>query len=57
MESANGRFWCGVIAWQPHVPDEQAFIDEVTAKMASQRAEMQAGMGRAGDNIRDYMAS
>ena len=35
----------------------QAFIDEVAAKMAFMKQEMDDGEGRAGDNIRSFMAS
>lgn len=52
-----GRAILGLSPSQPRVPSEQAFIDEVSIKMIEMRQEMEAGHGRAGDNIRSFMAS
>lgn len=52
-----GRAILGLAPTQPHVASPQAFVDDVTQLMESQRAEMLAGEGRAGDNIRAYMAA
>ena len=38
-------------------PIQEAFVEEVAAKMAVMKSEMDAGHGRAGDNIRSLMAS
>jgi len=52
-----GHAILGLAPSQPHVASPQAFVDEVTEKMADMRAEMDRGEGRAGDNIRSFMAS
>jgi len=52
-----GHAILGLSPTQPHVADPQAFVDEVTVKMGEMRAEMDRGEGRAGDNIRSFMAS
>ena len=52
-----GKAILGLAPTQPYVKSPQTFIEEVTAKMGEQREEMLNGEGRAGDNIRAYMAS
>ena len=47
----------GLGASQPYVADQQAFIDEVNGLVKRHRDEYNAGGGRSGDNIRDYMTS
>ena len=55
--STFGKAILGLAPTQPYVKSPQTFIEEVTAKMGEQREEMLNGEGRAGDNIRAYMAS
>lgn len=55
--AAFGRTVLGLAPSQPHVADPEAFVREVAAKMDHMKAEMDRGEGRAGDNIRSYMAS
>lgn len=47
----------GLAPAQPHVPSQEAFVLEVEQKMVEMRAQMEQGHGRAGDNIRSFMAS
>ena len=52
-----GKAILGLAPTQPHVASPKAFEDEVTLKMTEMKAEMDRGEGRAGDNIRSFMAS
>ena len=52
-----GRAILGLNPTQPHVLSEEAFLQEVTQKMGEMRAQLLRGEGRAGDNIRSFMAS
>ena len=47
----------GLGASQPYVADRQAFVDEVNGLVQRQRVEYDAGGGRSGDNMRQYMAA
>ena len=47
----------GLAPTQPHVKSPDDFIAEVSEKMIEMRQEMLDGEGRAGDNIRSFMAS
>ena len=47
----------GLAPTQPYVKSPDDFIAEVDVKMHEMRSEMLAGEGRAGDNIRSFMAS
>ena len=47
----------GLAPTQPHVKSPDDFIAEVSQKMIEMRQEMVDGEGRAGDNIRSFMAS
>ena len=52
-----GHAILGLAPTQPYVTDPDAFVAEVSAKMSEMKSEMEGGEGRAGDNIRSYMAS
>ena len=54
---AYGKSILGLGASQPYVKDPDAFVAEVSAMTKKQRAEFDAGGGRSGDNIREYMAA
>ena len=51
-----GHAILGLAPSQPHVKDTQAFVEEIEVVMREQKAELERGEGRAGDNIRAYMA-
>ena len=42
---------------QPHVKDREGFIADVDLKMGEMRDQMRRDEGRAGENIRSFMAS
>ena len=50
-----GHAILGLSPTQPRVKDPEAFVQEVAVKMVEMKAEKDAGMGRAGDNIRSFM--
>jgi len=52
-----GHAILGLSPTQPNVQSPPDFCDEVTRKMKEMRQEMIDGEGRAGDNIRSFMAS
>ena len=52
-----GHAILGLAPTQPYVADPDAFVAEVNVKMNEMHAEMVAGQGRAGDNIRSFMSS
>ena len=47
----------GLAPTQPYVKSPTDFCAEVTTKMKAMKQEMDDGEGRAGDNIRSFMAS
>jgi len=52
-----GHAILGLAPTQPYVASPDAFVDECAVKMREMRQEMDEGEGRAGDNIRSFMAS
>lgn len=52
-----GRAILGLAPTQPRVKDPEGFVAEVAEKMEAMKQEREAGFGRAGDNIRSFMAS
>ena len=52
-----GQAILGLAPVQPYVESPSAFVDEVALKMEQMHQEMEDGKGRAGDNIRSFMAS
>jgi aarF domain-containing kinase len=52
-----GRSILGLSPTQPNVKYPEEFVSQVTDLMATQRETLESGRGRAGDNIREYMAA
>ena len=52
-----GKAILGLAPSQPYVKEPDRFVSDVKEKMADQKALMLQGKGRAGDNIRAFMAS